>query len=167
MRRREFITLFGGAVSWPIVVRAQTPKLRTIGFLGTDATNWAAWTAAFVARMREPGWIEGSTIAIEMTRVAVLRDPALSIGIGQFGVIQSAAAASGVEVSPVSVRDPGEIERAVADFARGSNGGLIVTASPLASAHRDLIVRLAAQHKLPAVLRTFFRHPRRSDFLRA
>jgi putative ABC transport system substrate-binding protein len=65
MRRREFITLFGGAVSWPIVVRAQTPKLRTIGFLGTDATNWAAWTAAFVARMRELGWIEGSTIAIE------------------------------------------------------------------------------------------------------
>ena len=65
MRRREFLSVLSSAVSWPIVVRAQTPKLRTIGFLGTDATNWAAWTAAFVARMRELGWIEGSTIAIE------------------------------------------------------------------------------------------------------
>jgi ABC transporter substrate binding protein len=65
MRRREFLSVLSSAVSWPIVVRAQTPKLRTIGFLGTDATNWAAWTAAFVARMRELGWIELSTIAIE------------------------------------------------------------------------------------------------------
>jgi putative ABC transport system substrate-binding protein len=65
MRRREFLSVLSSAVSWPIAVRAQTPKLRTIGFLGTDATNWAAWTAAFVARMRELGWIEGSTIAIE------------------------------------------------------------------------------------------------------
>ena len=65
MRRREFLSVLSSAVSWPIAVRAQTPKLRTIGFLGTDATNWAAWTAAFVVRMRELGWIEGSTIAIE------------------------------------------------------------------------------------------------------
>ena len=65
MRRREFLSVLSSAVSWPIAVRAQTPKLRTIGFLGTDATNWAAWTAAFVARMRELGWIEHSTIAIE------------------------------------------------------------------------------------------------------
>ena len=65
MRRREFLSVLSSAVSWPIVVHAQTPKLRTIGFLGTDATNWAAWTAAFVARMRELGWIERSTIAIE------------------------------------------------------------------------------------------------------
>jgi ABC-type uncharacterized transport system substrate-binding protein len=65
MRRRDFFTLIGGAVSWPIAARAQPPRLPTVGFLGTDATNWAAWTAAFVARMREQGWIEGSTIAIE------------------------------------------------------------------------------------------------------
>ena len=65
MRRREFLSVLSSAVSWPIAVRAQTPKLRTIGFLGTDATNWAAWTAAFVARMRDLGWIERSTIAIE------------------------------------------------------------------------------------------------------
>jgi putative tryptophan/tyrosine transport system substrate-binding protein len=64
MRRREFLSVLSSAVSWPIVVRAQSPKLPTIGFLGTDATNWTNWTAAFVARMRELGWIEGSTIAI-------------------------------------------------------------------------------------------------------
>jgi putative ABC transport system substrate-binding protein len=65
MRRREFLSVLSSAVSWPIAVRAQTPKLRTIGFLGTDATNWAPWTAGFVARMRELGWIERSTIEIE------------------------------------------------------------------------------------------------------
>ena len=66
MRRRELISLLGGAAAWPLVARAQSPKLPTIGFLGTDATNWTAWTAAFfVARMRELGWIEGSTITME------------------------------------------------------------------------------------------------------
>ena len=86
-----------------------------------------------------------------MTRVAVLRDPAIPAGIGQFGAIQAVAPSLGVEVSPVNVRDAGEIERAVAAFARSSNGGLIVTASPLAALHRDLIITLAARHKLPAV----------------
>jgi len=66
VRRREFISLIGStAAACPLVGRAQSPKLPTIGFLGTDATNWATWTAAFVARMRELGWIEGSTVAIE------------------------------------------------------------------------------------------------------
>ena len=65
MRRREFIALVGGAVSWPIALHAQPPKLPTIGFLGTNATNWAPWTTAFVSRMHELGWIERSTIAIE------------------------------------------------------------------------------------------------------
>ena len=91
-----------------------------------------------------------------MTRVAVLRDPAIASGIGQFGAIQSAAPSLGVEVSPVNVRDAGEIERAVAAFARSPNGGLIVTASALAIVHRDLIIALAARHKLPAVY--FERH---------
>ena len=64
MRRREFITLFGGAAAfWPLAVRAG--KLPTIGFLGADASAFSPWTAAFVARLRELGWIEGSTIAIE------------------------------------------------------------------------------------------------------
>ena len=76
---------------------------------------------------------------------------ALTAGIGQFAVIQSAAPSLGVEVSPVNVRDVGEIERGVAAFARAPNGGLIVTASALAIVHRDPIVALAARHKLPAV----------------
>ena len=67
MKRRDFITLLGGAAaSWPLAVRAQpAAKLPTIGFLGADASAFSPWTAAFVARLRELGWIEGSTIAIE------------------------------------------------------------------------------------------------------
>ena len=72
-------------------------------------------------------------------------------GVGQFAIIQSVAASVGVEVSPIEVRDAGEIERAVAAFARSANGGLIVTASGLAILHRELIIALAARHKLPAI----------------
>jgi putative ABC transport system substrate-binding protein len=86
-----------------------------------------------------------------VTRAAVIRDPAISAGIGQFGAIQSVAPSLGVEVSPINVRDAPEIERAIVAFARSSNSGLIVTASALAFVHRDLIVTLAARHKLPAV----------------
>ena len=86
-----------------------------------------------------------------VTRAAVLWDPAIPPGIGQFAVIQSVAPSLGVEVSPINVRDPAEIERAVAEFARSPNGGLIVTASALAVVHRNLIVEVAARHKLPAV----------------
>ena len=103
-----------------------------------------------------------------MTRVAVLRDPAIPSGIGQFGAIQAVAPSLGVEVSPVNMRDAGEIERAIAAFARAPNGGLIVTASGLAALHRDLIIALAARHKLPAVYyRTLLRRRRRPDLLRA
>jgi putative ABC transport system substrate-binding protein len=97
-------------------------------------------------------WLELlKQIAPAVTRAAVLRDPALTAGVGQFAVIQSVAPAVGVEVSPVNVRDATEIKRAVTAFARSSNGGLIVTSSALAVVHRDLIVALAARHKLPAV----------------
>jgi putative ABC transport system substrate-binding protein len=97
-------------------------------------------------------WVELlKEIAPRVTRVAVLRDSAISAGIGQFGAIQSVAPSFGVEVSPVSVRDAGEIERAITAFARSPNGGLIVTASALSFIHRDLIITLAARHKLPAV----------------
>jgi putative ABC transport system substrate-binding protein len=90
-------------------------------------------------------------IAPAVTRVAVIRDPAISAGIGLFGAIQSAAPSFGVDVVPVNVRDGPEIERSLAAFARVPNSGLIVTASALAMTHRELIVGQTAQHKLPAV----------------
>jgi putative tryptophan/tyrosine transport system substrate-binding protein len=86
-----------------------------------------------------------------VTRAAVLRDPTSITGIGQFAVIQSVARSVGVEVSPLNLRDAGETEPAVTAFARSSNGGLIVAASALASVQRNLIIELAARHRLPAV----------------
>ena len=86
-----------------------------------------------------------------MTRIAILRDPATPSGTGQFGVIQAMAPSLKVEVSPVNLRNAAEIESAVTAFARSSNGGLIITASGLATVHRELIVKLAAQHRLPAI----------------
>jgi putative tryptophan/tyrosine transport system substrate-binding protein len=114
---------------------------------GGNATGFTAFEYGLSAK-----WLEVlKQIAPGVTRAAVIRDPALTSGTGQFGAIQSVAPSFGVELSPVNVRDPGEIERVVATFARGSNGGLIVTASGLAVLHRDLIITLAARHKLPAV----------------
>jgi putative ABC transport system substrate-binding protein len=86
-----------------------------------------------------------------MSRAAVLRDPVGSAGVGQFAVIQSVADSSGVEVTPINPHSAGEIERGIAAFARAGAGGLIVTATALANVHRDLIVGLAARHKLPAI----------------
>ena len=127
--------------------------------------------AGFVASLAHPGgnatgftvyeysmsgkWLELlKEIAPRVSRVAVLRDPAIASGIGQFGAVQIVAPSLGVQLSPLDVHDAGEIERAVAAFASGLNGGLIVTASPLTTAHRNLIVTLAARHKLPAVYPT-------------
>ena len=90
-------------------------------------------------------------IAPGVTRAAVLRDGAQTAGTGQWGAIQTAALSLGMEVSAVNVRDAPEIERAVAAFAHSGNGGLIVTASGLTFVHRNLIVMLAARHRLPAV----------------
>jgi putative ABC transport system substrate-binding protein len=90
-------------------------------------------------------------IAPRVTRATVIQDPAIVSAAGQFGAIQKAAPSVGVEVSPLNVRDPEQIERAVTAFARSSDGGLIVTGSPLVAVHRDLIVSLAARYKLPAV----------------
>jgi putative tryptophan/tyrosine transport system substrate-binding protein len=97
-------------------------------------------------------WVELlKEIAPHVMRVAVFRDHAISAGIGQFGAIQTAAPSLGLEVSAVNVRDAPEIERAVAAFARSVNGGLIVTGSALSAIHGDLIIALAARHKLPAI----------------
>ena len=124
--------------------------------------------AGFVDTMARPGgnttgfiqfeyslsgkWVELlKQIAPGVTRVAVLRDPNIPNGIGQFAIIQSVAPSVGMEVTAINVRDAGEIERAVTAFARSPNGGLIVTSTALALAHRELIIALAARHKLPAV----------------
>jgi putative tryptophan/tyrosine transport system substrate-binding protein len=113
---------------------------------GGNATGFVLFEYSLSAK-----WVELlKQIAPGVTRAAVLRDPATS-GIGQFAIVQSVAPSVGVEVSPINLRDAGEIERAVTAFARAANGGLIVAASALATVHRDLIITLAARHKLPAV----------------
>ncbi|MFZ0065207.1 MAG: ABC transporter substrate-binding protein [Pseudolabrys sp.] len=249
MRRRDFITLVGGAAAVPLAARAQQrERVRRIGVLMSAAAEdpeGQARIAAFRQGFQTLGWTEGKNVQIDIRwtggdgdldrrfaaelvalspdvilatasptvaalngatrtvpivfahavdpvgggfvdslakpggnttgfvlfeygmsakwlellkeiapgvkRAAVLRDPAIAAGTGQFGALQSVAPSFGVELSPVNVRDPGEIERAVSAFARSSSGGLIVTASPLALLHRNLIVELAARHKLCAV----------------
>jgi putative ABC transport system substrate-binding protein len=97
-------------------------------------------------------WLELlKEIAPGVTRVAVLRDTATPAGIGLFGVIQAVAPSLRMELSPANVRDASEIEGTVAAFARSPNGGLIVTSTGLVLRHRELIIALAARHKLPAV----------------
>jgi len=86
-----------------------------------------------------------------VTQVAVLRDTSSSAGVGQFAVIQAFARPLGLEVITINAGDPREMDRAVSEFAREPNGGLIVTAAPSTVVHRDLIIALAARHKLPAV----------------
>ena len=114
---------------------------------GGNATGFTIFEFAIGAK-----WLELlKEIVLGLKRAAVLRDPAISSGLGLFGAIQSAAPSLGLEVSAVNVRDAGEIERAVSSFARTPNGGLIVTPSALAGVHRKLIIALAAQHKLPAI----------------
>jgi ABC-type uncharacterized transport system substrate-binding protein len=249
MRRREFITLVGGAAVWPLVARAQQPeRMRRVGVLmalASDDPEGQARLVAFVQGLQELGWTDGRNVRIDtrwaagdadrfrryaaelialapdvilasggtgvgtllqatrtvpivftqtndpvgasyvdslarpggnatgfanmeygmsgkwlellkeiaprMARAAVLRDATIPQGIGQFGAIQAVAPSLGVEVRPIDVRDAPEIERAITAFARSANGGLIVTGSALTAFHRDLIITLAARHKLPAV----------------
>jgi putative tryptophan/tyrosine transport system substrate-binding protein len=249
MRRREFITIIGGAAAWPLSARAQQgERLRRIGVLLTAAsddpeyqgrvgaflqglallgwtigrnlridTRWATTNAddirkhaaelvalvpdiilahgagavgallqatrtvpivfpvlgdpvaaGFVDSLARPGgnatgfinfeygtagkWLELlKQIAPGVTRAAVLRDTTEGSGTSQFAVIQAVAPSLRIEVNPVNVRDAGEIEHAVAAFARSPNGGLVVTAGGATALHRALIIALAARHKLPAV----------------
>jgi putative ABC transport system substrate-binding protein len=144
-------------------VQRETRTLPIVFALVTDPVG-----SGFVATLARPGgnttgfttfeysmsgkWLELlKQCAPAMRRAGVLRNPAISSGIGQFSAIQSAAASLSVELSPIDVRDISEIERAVAAFAHAPNGGLIVTSSALTMTHRDLIVGLAARHRLPAI----------------
>jgi putative tryptophan/tyrosine transport system substrate-binding protein len=115
---------------------------------GGNATGFVLFEYELSAK-----WLELlKEIAPSVTRAAVLRDPNAITGIGQFAVIQSVARPVGVEVSPLNLRDDAsETERAVTTFARSSSGGLIVAASPLAIVQRNMIIVLAARHRLPAV----------------
>ena len=97
-------------------------------------------------------WLELlKQVAPGVTRAAVLRDPTIASGIGQFAAIKAVAPPLGVELSPIDARDAFEIEQTVTAFARFGNSGLIVTPSAVANHHRDLIATLAIRHHLPAV----------------
>jgi putative ABC transport system substrate-binding protein len=115
------------------------PGGNTTGFLSFDYTISAKWLE--LLKEIVPG----------LTRVGVIRNPAIAAAIGEFAVIQAAAASIGTEVSALNVHDTGEIEGVIASFARGTSGGLIVTASVLAVRGRSLIIAQAAKHKLPTV----------------
>jgi len=148
------------------VVPSLLQATRTVPMLFTGTPDPVG--AGFVESLARPGgnitgfmnyeygisgkWLELlKEIAPGTTRAGVIRDPAIAAGLGLWGAVQTAAPSFGIEVSPVNVRDASEIERAITAFARGPNSGLIVTGSTLAGVHRDLIVTLAARHRLPAV----------------
>ena len=139
---------------------------RTIPIVFANVTDPVG--AGFVASLSRPGgnatgftlfeygisakWLELlKQIAPRVSRVAVIRDPSNPVGLGQWGAMQSVAPSLGVELRPISVHDAGEIESSVTAFERGSDGGLIVLSGASGITHRDLIIKLAARHRLPAV----------------
>jgi hypothetical protein len=142
-----------GRRRWPGLLRAGFDRAVGAGFIeslarpGRNATGFTIYEYGMSGK-----WLDFlKDIAPGITRAAVLRDPAIASGIGQFAGVQAVAPSLGVELTPVDVHDAREIERAVTAFARStSNGGLSVTASALATRHRDLIIALAARHRLPA-----------------
>jgi ABC-type uncharacterized transport system substrate-binding protein len=157
----DVILAAGGQVMAPL-----QDATRTVPIVFTQTADPVG--AGFVASLARPGgnvtgftnfeygvsgkWLELlKQVAPRVVRAAVLRDPTNPAGTGQWGAMQSVASSLGVEMSPVDVRDAPEIERAVAEFARGSNSGLIATSSSFAIRHREVIIALAARHRLPAV----------------
>jgi putative tryptophan/tyrosine transport system substrate-binding protein len=157
----DVIVATGNAAMGPLL-RAT----RTVPIVFNNVADPAG--AGFVDSLAQPGgnatgflqfeytlsgkWLELlKQIAPGVTRAAVLRDSAIAAGIGQFAVIQSVAPSVGLDVRAINVRDADEIERDITSFARHPNGGLILTASALAVVHRELIIALAARHRLPSV----------------
>ena len=139
---------------------------RTVPIVFVNVTDPVG--AGYVASLSRPGanttgftlfeyslsakWLELlKEIAPGVTRAAVLRDTAVGSGVGQYAIIQAVAPSLGVELRPIDLRNPGEIERGVVAFAREPNGGLIIVGAPPGAVHRDLIITLAARHRLPAV----------------
>ena len=156
------VILAGGGAVVPSMLQAT----RTVPIVFTGTPDPVG--AGFVESLARPGgnatgftsfeygisgkWLELlKEIAPHVTRAAVIRDPAIAAGLGLWGAVQTAAPSFGIEVNPVNVRDASEIKRAITAFAREPNSGLIITGSTLAGVHRDLIVTLAARHRLPAV----------------
>jgi putative ABC transport system substrate-binding protein len=115
------------------------PGGNATGFINFEYGIWAKWLELL------------KQVMPSIARAAIVRDPTITAGIGMWGAIQAAAPSLGIDVIPINIQEPREIERALAVFARSANGGLIVTGSGLAVTHRDLIISLAARHKLPAV----------------
>jgi ABC-type uncharacterized transport system substrate-binding protein len=155
--------LLAGAVS---SMAALQPATRTVPIVFVQVTDPVG--AGFVASLARPGgnatgftlfefgigakWLELlKQVAPHLTRVAVLRDPTSSTGIGQLAAMQGVAPALGVELSPVGVSDAGGIERGITEFARGPNGGLILVPTAQTLIHRELIMMLAARHRLPTM----------------
>jgi putative tryptophan/tyrosine transport system substrate-binding protein len=114
---------------------------------GGNATGFLVFEYSLAGK-----WLELlKEVAPRVMRVAVLRDPTITAGTGQFAVIQSVAPSVGVDLRPIDVRHPAEIERAVAAFASSANGGMIVTAGASSVANRELIIALAARYRMPTV----------------
>jgi len=157
----DVILANGGAATGPLLQATRTVPIVFsavadpvgAGFVESLARPGGNATGFMVYEFGISGkWLELlKEIAPGVKRVAVLRDSAIASGVGQFGVVQALAPMLKVEVSLVNMRDAGEMESAVAAFARSANGGLILMASGLAFAHRTLILKLAAQYRLPAM----------------
>ena len=156
------VILVGGGLGAEVMLKA-TRSIPVVFVIAPDPVG-----AGLVERLSKPGgnatgfmmfeynlcgkWLElFKEIAPDVTHVAVLRDPSFAHGIGQFAVIQAAAPSVGIEVSPINLREPSQIEQEIASFARSPNGGMILTANGLGAANINLIVAAAARHKLPAV----------------
>jgi len=157
----DAILAAGGATVGPLlqatrsvpIVFTLTPDPVGAGFVdslarpGRNATGFTNFEYGIGVK-----WLELlKEIAPRVTRAAVLRDPAIPAGIGEFGAIQAVAPSLRIELRPIDMRDADEIERAITAFARSSNGGLIVTSNAWGIVHRDLIIALASRHRLPVV----------------
>jgi putative ABC transport system substrate-binding protein len=157
----DVILAVGASVVWPVL-----HATRTVPVVFVQVTDPVG--AGYVASLARPGgnatgftlfefgisakWIEFlKQFVPSMTRAAVLYDPMVPAGLGMLGAIQSTASSLRVELTPISLRDAHEMERAVTEFARGSNGGLIVLPGPPTSRYREQIIAQAAQHRLPAM----------------